>query len=86
MLKSGSFDACKKAAAPIIAMLGHLEIKTKVLNMDMEIIESDNCREVLENNRDANRVLAMMWEGARFSCKDGQKLINLFIQSISKLC
>jgi len=60
LLKSGSFDACKKAAAPIIAMLGHLEIKTKVLNMDMEIIESDNCREVLENNRDANRVLAMM--------------------------
>ena len=86
MLKSGSFDACKKATTPIIAMLGHLEVKTKVSNMDIETIESDNCREVLKNNRDANRVLAMMWEGARFSCKDGQKFINLFTQSISKLC
>ena len=67
-------------------MLGYLEVKTKVSNIDIETIESDNCKEMSENNRDANRVLAMMWEGARFSCKDGQKFINLFIQSISKLC
>jgi len=37
-------------------------------------------------NRDANGVLVMMQEGARFSCKDGWKFIDLFIQSISGLC
>ena len=60
MLKSGSFDACKKATTLIIAMLGYLEVKTKVSNIDIETIESDNCKEMSENNRDANRVLAMM--------------------------
>ena len=41
-------------------MLGYLEVKTKVSNIDIETIESDNCKEMSENNRDANRVLAMM--------------------------
>jgi len=44
----------------------------------METAESDNYREMSKKNRDANGVLAMTQEEARFSCKDGQKFINLF--------
>jgi len=55
-----SFDACKNAAAPMIAMLGHLELDTEVSDAGMETAESDNCREVSKKNRDANGVLAAM--------------------------
>jgi len=78
LLKPGSFDACKKAVTSMIAMLDYSEVDTKVSNIDIETIESDNCREMSEDNRDANIVLAMMSEGAKFSCKDEQKFINLF--------
>jgi len=54
----GSFDACKNAAALMIAMLGHLELDTEVSDADMETVESDNCREVSKKDGDANGVLA----------------------------
>ena len=38
----GSFDACKNAAAPMIAMLGHLELDMEVLDAGMETAESDD--------------------------------------------
>ena len=82
----GSFDACKNAAALIIAMLDHLELDTEVSDAGMETVESDDCREVSKKNGDVNGVLATMQEGARFSCKDGWKFINPFTQSISGLC
>jgi len=81
-----SFDVCKNAAAPMIAMLGRLELDTEVSDTGMEIIEFDDCRGMSGKNRDANDVLATMQEGARFSCKDGWKFINPFTQSISGLC
>jgi len=34
-------------------------------------MESDNCREMLRNNRDANGMLAVIQEEARFFHKDG---------------
>ena len=73
-----SFDVCKNTAAPMIAMLGHLELDTEVSGADIETMESNNCRKVSRKDRDANSVLAIMKEGARFSCKDGWKFINLF--------
>jgi len=85
-LEPGSFDVCKNAAAPMIVMLGHLELDTEVSDAGIEIAESDDCRGVFKKDRDANGVLAVTQEGARFSCKDGQKFISLFIQSISGLC
>ena len=33
-------------------------------------MESDDCKEMLRDNRDANGVLAVIQEGARFSYKD----------------
>ena len=81
-----SFDACKNAAAPMIAMLGHPELDTEVSDADMETAESDDCRGMSKKDRDANGVLAATREGVRFSCKDGRKFINLFTQSISGLC
>jgi len=81
-----SFDAHKNAAAPMIVMLGCLELDTEVSDTGMETAESNNCRGVSKKDRDANGVLAAMQEGARFSCKDGQKFIDLFTQSISGLC
>ena len=58
----------------------------QVSDADIETAESDDCRGVSRKDRDANGVLAMTREGARFSCKDGQKFIDPFTQSISELC
>ena len=82
----GSFDACKNAAAPMIAMLGHPELDTEVSDAGMETAESDDCRGVSKKDGDTNGVLVTMQEGARFSCKDGRKFIDPFTQSISGLC
>ena len=81
-----SFDVCKNAAALIIMMLGCLELDTEVSDVGMETAESDDCRVVSKRDGDANNVLAVMREGARFSYKDRQKFIDLFTQSISRLC
>ena len=53
-----SFDVHKNAAAPIIAMLGHLELDTEVLDADMETTEFDDCRGESKKDGDANGVLA----------------------------
>jgi len=82
----GSFDARKNAAAPMIAMLGHPELDTEVSDAGMETVESDDCRELSKKDGDANGMLAMTQEGARFSCKDRRKFIDPFTQSISRLC
>ena len=71
MLEPRSFDACKNAAVPIIAMLGYSELDMKVSDTDMETMESDDYRGISRNNRDINDVLAAMREEARFSHKDG---------------
>ena len=86
MWKLGSFDAHKNAAAPMIVMLGRLELDMEILDAGMETTESDSCRGVSKKDGDANGILAAMQEEARFSCKDGQKFIDPFTQSISGLC
>jgi len=63
----------------MIVMLGHSEIDIEVSDIGIETMESSDCREVSEDDRDTSSVLAIMQEEARFSCKDGQKFINLFI-------
>ena len=55
-----SFDACKNTAAPMIVILGHLELDMEVSDADMETMESDNCRGMSRNDRDTNGVLAAM--------------------------
>ena len=62
----------------MIAILGRLELDTEVSDAGMETMESDDCRGLSERNRDANDILATTQEGARFSCKDGQKFIDPF--------
>jgi len=56
----GSFDACKNAAAPMIAMLDCLELDMEVSDTGMEILESNDCRGVFKKDGDANGVLAVM--------------------------
>jgi len=58
----------------------------EVLDAGMETIKSNDCREISTKNKDTNGVSAVTQEEARFSCKDRQKFINLFTQSISGLC
>jgi len=70
----------------MIVMLGHLNLDIEISDAGMESAESDDYREVSRKNGDTNGVLAMTQERARFSCKDGQKFIDLFTQSISRLC
>ena len=86
LLEPGSFDVCKNAATPMIAMLGHSELNIEVSDTGMETVESDDCRGMSKKDGDANGVLAMIQEEVRFSCKDGWKFINPFTQSISRLC
>ena len=76
----------KNATAPIIVMLGRSELDMEVSDAGMETTESDDCRGVSKKDRDANGILATIREGVRFSCKDGQKFIDPFTQSISGLC
>jgi len=45
---------------------------------DMETMEFNDCRKMSRKNRNTNDVLAIMQEGARFSCKDKQKFIDPF--------
>jgi len=62
----------------MIAMLDCLELNTEVSDVGMETMESNDCREMSRKDEDTNSVLAAMREGARFSCKDRQKFIDLF--------
>ena len=70
----------------MIAMLGCSELDTEVSDAGMETTKSNDYRGLSKKDRDANGVLAMMYEGVRFSCKDRCKFINPFTQSISRLC
>jgi len=60
LLELGIFDMYKKAAIPMIVILDFLELDTEVSNDSMETIESNKCREILEDDRDANSVLAVI--------------------------
>ena len=86
MLKSGSFDTYKNATTPMIVILGHLKLDIEIPNAGMETVGSNDCRGESKKDGDANGVLAITREGVRFSCKDGQKFIDPFTQSISRLC
>ena len=48
------------AAALIIVMLDHSEVDMGVLDSGIETMESNDCKEVLEDNRDTNSMLAMI--------------------------
>jgi len=50
---------CQNAAAPMIAMLYHLELDMEVSFAGIEPMESNDCREMSRNDRDANSVLAI---------------------------
>ena len=86
MWEPESFDPYKKAAVPMIAILGCSELDTEVSDAGIETAESNDCRGVSKKDGDANGVLAVTQEGVRFSYKDGWKFIDPFTQSISGLC
>jgi len=60
LLEPRSFDACKNATTPMIAMLGHLKLNTEVLDVSMETTESNDCRGMSRSDGDANGMLAVM--------------------------
>jgi len=43
----------------MIAMLGHSELDMEISDAGMETVESNDCRGMSRNDRDANGVLAM---------------------------
>jgi len=51
---------CKNAAAPIIVMLGQLELDTEVSDVGVKTMESDDCRGMSRKDRDVNGVLDTM--------------------------
>jgi len=62
----------------MIAILSHSELDMEVSDVSIETIESNDCRRMSRSGRGVNGVLAMMQEGARFSCKDGWKFSDPF--------
>ena len=60
MLKPRSFDVYINTIVLMIVMLGYSEINTEVSDTSIEIIESDDYREVSENNEDDNGILTMI--------------------------
>ena len=70
LLKPRSFDVCKNVAVLMIVMLDHLELDMKVSDASMKTAEPDDCRGMSRGNGDANDVLAIIQEEARFSHKN----------------
>ena len=62
--------ATTNTIAPMIVILGCLKVDIEISDVGVGTTESNGCREVSGNNRDTNRVLAVMQEGARFFYKD----------------
>ena len=62
----------------MLVMLGHPELDTEISDAGIETTESNDCKGLSKKDRDANSVLAVVYEGVRFSCKDGWKFIDLF--------
>ena len=60
MLKPRSFDVHKNVAVLIIAILSYLKLNMEISDVDMETMESNDCRGISESNRDSNGVLAMI--------------------------
>ena len=71
LLEPRSFNVCKNAAAPIIVILGHSELDIEISDAGIETAESNDCREISRNNRNANEVLAVTQEEVKFFHKDG---------------
>ena len=63
----------------MIVILGYLELDMEVSDAGMETMESNDCRKLLRDNRNTNSMLVITQEGVRFSYKDRQKFIDLFI-------
>ena len=60
MLESESFDVCKNATALMITMLDYSEIDSEVLDVGIETMRFNDCREISEDYRDTNSVLAVI--------------------------
>ena len=67
LLEPRRFDAYKNATTLMIMMLGCLKLDMEVSDIDMETAESDDYRRMSRNDRNTNSMLAVMWEGVRFS-------------------
>ena len=50
----------KNAVTPMIAMLDHSEVDPKISDANIETVEFNDCRELLENYTDANSVFAVI--------------------------
>jgi len=59
-------------------MLDHSEVDMEISSAGIETMESNNCREMSEDDSSANRVLAIIQERTKFFHKDGQNFINPF--------
>jgi len=88
LLESRSFDMCKNAATPMIAMLCHSELDievsdAEVSDADIELTESNDCRGMSRSDGNANSVLSITQKGARFFAKmNGSLLTYLPSQSV----
>jgi len=60
LLELGSFDMYKKTSASMIVMINFLELDIEVSDNSIETMESNKCREILEDDKDANSVLAII--------------------------
>ena len=50
----------KNVVTPIIVMLGLLRLNMGISDASMKTMESNDCKELLKDDRDTNRMLAMI--------------------------
>ena len=58
MLDSKNFDICRNVTVLIITMLDYLKMDMEVSDTSMETTGTNNCRELLGDDKNTNSILA----------------------------
>jgi len=66
-------------------MLDYLKMDMEVSDTSMETTGTNNCRELLGDDKNTNSILAKIQERVRFFHKNKWNFIDLFAQSTDKL-
>ena len=70
LLEPRSFNMYKNTTALIIVIWDYSEVNTRVLDVGIKTVGSNNYKEVLRNNRYTNSILVVMLEIIRFFHKN----------------
>ena len=76
MLEPRSFDTHKNATVLMLTMLGCSELDIEISDTSIETVESNDCKGISKDDRNANGVLAMMQKKQDFPIKMDRSLLT----------